>query len=438
MDVLLIRMIEFSVNIFESFITVEFITKMNETKLQGRKQYIAIGITFLLLMVNAEIFYYFPDFPDLMAYISLIIIFIYSLTALKGRIYNRFFLCITTIFIMVGVNFFSLLILSISFNVGIEELMTEFSIYRFSCLIVSKIILFIVTRLILKLKTEGISNIHPITVASVTIVPIITIAVMVVITEVSIGLELNGRNFFYLLLSFFGMIAINIAFYVMLAKLDREYKLQIENRLLKQKNSFHLEYITKTNSLNEEIRTIRHDMKNQITYMKEIFLEKNLNEVLLYADRMIEKIDSTQKLINTGRFAFDAVVNVKMSEAFDKGILVVYNIMCSLDNSIADDDLVSLMGNIFDNAIEGCEYAHGRKEIYLEVKKARSYLLIITKNTVSEPVLKNNPELRSTKKDKTNHGFGIRNVKKIVEKYNGFVTYDEENNEFICKVMLLV
>ncbi|OJU15718.1 MAG: hypothetical protein BGN88_00690 [Clostridiales bacterium 43-6] len=438
MDILFIKIIEFSVNVFESIIAVEFVTKMSETKYSGRKQYIAFGIAFLLLMINAEIFYYLPAFPDIMAYFTLIILFIYSVIALKGKIFYRFFSCVMIMIVTIGVNFLTSLIFGIIFNVRIEELMTEFSTYRFACLIVSKIILFVVTRILVRMKTKGISNINPITITSFTAVPIITIAVMVVITEVSIELELNDRNTFYLLLSFVGMIVINIVFYTLLAKLDREYNLKIENRLLKQKNSLQLEYVKNTNALNEEIRAIRHDMKNRIIYLKEIFLKGSYEEGISYADNMIEKIDSMYKLIYTERFAFDAVVNTKLMEAGDKNISVSYNIMCSLDNNIEDDDLVSLIGNIFDNAIEACEYVQGRKEIYLEAKKAHSYLLITIKNTVSESVLKNNPQLKSTKNDVINHGLGIKNVKKIVEKYNGFVIYEEESDEFICKVMLLI
>lgn len=438
MDMLFIEMAELSVNIFESIITVEFVTKMNETKYQGRKKYIAAGIAFLLLMINAEIFNYLRNFPDLMAYFTLIIIFIYSLVSLKGKTSYRFLSCVMIMFVIVGVNFLTSLIFSMLFNVRMEELMNEFSIYRFACLIISKIILFVVTRILLKLKTEGISNISPITVVSVTAVPLITIAVMVIITEVSLSLESNDRNTFYLLLSLGGMIVINIVFYALLARLDREYSLQTENRLLKQKNSMQLEYITKTSALNEEIRTIRHDMKNQIIYLKQIFSKGRYEEGLSYANHMIEKIDSMQKLINTGRFAFDAVVNAKLGESADKGISVVYNIMCSLDNHMEDDDMVSLLGNVLDNAIEACEHVRGRKEIYLEVKKAHSYLIITVKNTISQPILKNNPGLQSTKKDKGDHGLGIKIIKKITEKYNGFVTYEEKNDKFVSKIMLLV
>ena len=437
MNELFIHTIEFLINAFESFIAVEYVISMNEAKYQGRKQHIVAICAFLLLLINAEVFNYLRNVPDIMAYLSLGILFIYCMIALKGKIPYRFFSCVTIILVIVGVNFLTSLIFSMSFDVRVEELFNEFSIYRLSCLIISKIILYVVTRILLKFKIEGISNIRPITVASVAAVPLTTIAVMVIITEVSFSIEFNDRNTFYLLLSFIGMIIINIVFYVLISMLEKEYIIHTENRLLKQKNTLQLEYVTRTNALNEEIRTIRHDMKNQIVYLKELFA-KSYEEGMSYADNMIDKINSMQKLINTDRFAFDAVVNTKFGEAADKGISIVYNITCSLDNSMEDDDMVSLLGNVLDNAIEACEQVQGRKEIYLEVKEAGSYLLIVVKNTISQSVMENNPDLNSTKKDKGYHGLGTKSVKKIAEKYNGFVTYEDKSDEFVFKIMLLV
>lgn len=438
MDMLFIKMIEVSVNIFESVITVEFVTKMNETKYHGRKRHIAAGLIFLLLTINAEIFNYITYFSEAMTYVGLVIIFLYSLTFLKGKISHRLFSCVIIMFVIAVSNFLTTLAFSLIFNISVEKLMSEFSIYRFVCLLVSKIILFVATRILLNMKIKGIASIPATTVISVIIVPTLTIIVMVIITEVSVNLVPNDRNTFYLLLSLLGMVIINIVFYILLAKLDKEYNLETENRLLKQKNILQLEYVKNTHALNEEIRAIRHDMKNHIIYLKEFFSKGCYEEGLSYANRMVDKIDSTQKLIYTDRVAFDAVVNAKLNEAADKGISVGYNIMCYLDNSMEDDDMVSLMGNILDNAIEASERLQDRKEIFLEVKKARSYLLIIVKNAISEPVLKNNPGLKSTKEDEVNHGLGVKNVRRIVEKYNGLVTYDEKNDEFTCKIMLLV
>jgi sensor histidine kinase regulating citrate/malate metabolism len=58
-------------------------------------------------------------------------------------------------------------------------------------------------------------------------------------------------------------------------------------------------------------------------------------------------------------------------------------------------------------------------------------------NTIEKSVLRHNPKMRTIKEDKTNHGYGMKKIKKIVEKYNGLMKCDEKDNMFIVKAMLV-
>lgn len=62
---------------------------------------------------------------------------------------------------------------------------------------------------------------------------------------------------------------------------------------------------------------------------------------------------------------------------------------------------------------------------------------IIVKNSIAESVLSENPELRTNKKDKKAHGFGIASMKKIAEKYGGNVEYREEDHFFVTEIWIL-
>lgn len=438
MGITLINFVEFLVNVFESYITLEFVTKYNKSKYEGVKKYFIAIFTMALLIVNATIFNFITYFSEAMSYISIGIIFIYSITATYGKVKQSFFSCITIILVIIVSNFFATIIFSMIFGISVENLMSEFSVYRFSCLVVSKIILFIITRIMLELRLKGLKNIPSSTIISITLVPILTITVMVIITKASIYLGKDGKTIFYLLLAFIGMIVINIIFYILLVKLEKEFSIEIENRLLKQKISLQYEYVKKAQILYEEIRTIRHDMKNHMVYLKENILNKNYEESLLYMEQLINKIDNTQKLIYTDNFAFDAIVNSKFNEAHNKGIKISYNITCSLCNTIENNDLVSLLGNVLDNAIEACEKLSVKKEIELNVKKEGVYLFIEVKNSIEESILKHNPKFESMKTDKINHGLGVKSIKAIANKYDGLVKYEEENKDLYCNVMIKI
>ena len=51
-------------------------------------------------------------------------------------------------------------------------------------------------------------------------------------------------------------------------------------------------------------------------------------------------------------------------------------------------------------------------------------------------VLENNPDLKTTKSNPSYHGYGIRLIRQIAEKYNGAADFSATKESFICRVML--
>ena len=96
-----------------------------------------------------------------------------------------------------------------------------------------------------------------------------------------------------------------------------------------------------------------------------------------------------------------------------------------------------MFGNLLDNAIEASKDST-RKIIRLDVRADDGFLSILLKNTIDKSVLDANSELRTTKKEKAYHGFGVKNIKRIIDKYNGFIDYYEEDGYFVCDIMLPV
>ena len=102
---------------------------------------------------------------------------------------------------------------------------------------------------------------------------------------------------------------------------------------------------------------------------------------------------------------------------------------------ISDVDICILLGNLLDNAIEASR-GNDRKEIELYIMKNQGELEIKVENRITVPVLGGNTGLKTTKKDKKNHGFGIVSVKNIVEKYHGLMDVYEKNGKFCVSVIL--
>ncbi len=427
---------ELSISLFESYLMIEFISKFNGYKYSGSKKNILFIFAVILLFVNITVANYIETFIEIPSYIAFVIMIIYSIIALRGKLLVKLFSSIIFNVVLILINSFSLFIFSIIFNVVVEDMITTFGIYRFVCLITSKLILFYISRIILKLKNYKNEE-TPLSVwTSMTIIPILTIFIMVTITESAV-FNSDTRITFYLLLSIIGLILINVIFYFLFMKLGNEYEIIKENELLKYNNILQNKHSKEIKELYKEVQTMRHDMKNQIISIRSSIQDENFNKAIDYANSIIENIDNTKKFIFTKNDMFNAIVNNKLSEANYKGIKTRYSINYELDQRMEDVDINILFGNLLDNAIEACEKVEKNKEINLTIDKKRDYIFIEVKNTIDKSILKENPNLLTTKYNKSSHGMGVRSIKKIVEKYDGIINYNEKGNMLSCNILLL-
>lgn len=93
------------------------------------------------------------------------------------------------------------------------------------------------------------------------------------------------------------------------------------------------------------------------------------------------------------------------------------------------------MRNILDNAIEAAKHCQNGY-IEVSIRSEENAVLVIIANTISESVLDKNKELKSTKKDFSCHGYGVKTIRSIAEKYKGTASFYEEGDMFYCQVMM--
>ena len=130
----------------------------------------------------------------------------------------------------------------------------------------------------------------------------------------------------------------------------------------------------------------------------------------------------------------DYLINSKLS-GLEETQIIISGVVGNFDD-IEDTDLASVIGNVLDNAVEAQEHVVGTKRIELLFRVKNENRVIICKNTVSESVLQNNKELRSTKKSREDHGLGHKIVETILQKYDGWADYFETDDMFGVQIML--
>lgn len=228
--------------------------------------------------------------------------------------------------------------------------------------------------------------------------------------------------------------ALNVLLYAITNKMQLDNIEREEYRLLKANASAQERLVGEVRERYSEIKTLRHDMRHCFAAAAELISKGRAEEAKEYIESVIdEKINPAGAAVNTGSAVVDAVINNKLSVCAKSGIRV----KCAIDTRFSgsgDVDISILLSNLLDNAVNGCDPADPRIELVIGSRK--SFVYIAVRNTVASSVLSVNPTLDTDKEDKSAHGFGIKSVRSIAEKYGGSVDFAEENGCFTAEVWL--
>ena len=183
------------------------------------------------------------------------------------------------------------------------------------------------------------------------------------------------------------------------------------------------------------MRGWRHDYHNHLQVMKAQIAAGQMEEMKGYLDDLEQNLDRVDTYIKSGNLMADAILNSKLSLAGQKGIRVNCKAVLPETLSVEDVDLCVLLGNLLDNALEACEKIPVEQRflrIYMVVNKSQLYLSI--QNSAREELDFNERNYISTKRG--SHGLGMKRVKALADKYEGYLTLANEPGIFAAEVTL--
>lgn len=181
----------------------------------------------------------------------------------------------------------------------------------------------------------------------------------------------------------------------------------------------------------ERIRSIYHDMKNHL-----LVLEGNqgTDTTRQIAQELRSQIADYENYIHTGNNFLDILIKDKTEKAREKHIDFSASIDFDGIDFIEPLDISALFGNGIDNAIEASEkLPEEQRAILVKAGKVQNFVSILVENNCSDEA---HTDSRTTKADKFLHGFGISNMQKAAEKYNGTCTTAQANGKFTLKILL--
>lgn len=241
-------------------------------------------------------------------------------------------------------------------------------------------------------------------------------------------------------ISVFLIFMINILVFYIYERLLKSYNNAIEMVALEQEKKYYYEQCSYMEKSSEELRSFRHDISNHLISLTELISEGKMEQAQMYISSIFEKeIGESILYSETGNVAIDSVLNYKLTQAKENKIKILADI--SVPNNLLLDptDITAITGNMLDNAINALKKIEiEKRKLFVNIYYDRGRLFVIIKNTFNGEVTEKNGQLQTNSVNKVKHGYGIKNIKKHLQKYNGIIDYVYDATIFSAAVMMYV
>jgi hypothetical protein len=412
-------------NFIESLIVMIFLTfylgknvKYNHIYLLLFTGVSTIALTYFEKIMPFEVF----------STIGLILIeFIYCAFFTRRYIYEKIIACVY-VELVISIIIHIIILGVMTLDAGNLLVMT-YDIQRIIIIFLSKIILIIVLYISVKKRNEYFFDIQN-RYLSVVIIELVTIFVitlflshMVFNTDVIFSIYLMIFILLLILSLFLIRNYINQLIYTQELNESKEVVQVLEERV----KSFN-----EIKTLNKKLNSIRHDVKHQYAFIKDLLEEKKYRKISEICDYEIDSLNKLPKIHISDNYVIDYTINKSINIAKEKNIEFRYIVNIYHDIVLTEPELNAVISNSLDNAFENCS---DNGYVLVNISENAKYVEIRVTNSVVEDVFINNPNLETGKEGI--HGYGISNIKKIIGN-NGKVIIKSDNNEFIIVIFIKI
>ena len=411
-----------------------FAVKRNRNKIE-------VILSIIILMLSSRLCVHFLKKYTIIKMLLMVLIiilamwFLYEISLVKTLILVFFVQSIVTI-----TDYIVIMILAKIYG-DITTLGGASSLIGRLILILSRLILFAILIVISRISSKKRNNVT----ADMSnkewiqflIFPIFTIcAVMLMVNSVMKSYHSDIVPVYYIIA--IGLIVLNLVVFHLISEILEHSRKMKEAQILRQQSIGQVELY---NSMRENYNIQRqrtHEYKNQIVCMDMLMKKKDYSKLEDYIGNISDGLDAQLDMVDTNNDVVNAILNAKYYEAIKNDVLFVLKINDLSDIKVSDEDIVTILSNLLDNAIEAAKQCDvGKRTVKIKLLSEDDVLTIAVSNTYkTEPMLTEDGYIRTTKNNKEEHGWGIRNIVATLEKYNAEYIIDYKNGEFIFSIIM--
>lgn len=363
----------------------------------------------------------------------------FSITNFSGTIFKKACIAITYYMMSMVPEFIFALLINVnaqsSFDMAVQSQWNQMVM-----LIFMKTITFVLVKCISQVHKKDLYNIsRDRNFIALLVLPFATMILLVGIYY--IDTEISGVERVVLICGCSLLLFSNIFVFYLFDKMLLNENKAVKLERLYVKSQVEQKYIQQIEEINQSHRALLHDMNRFIRTAAELTAEGNTQEALSLYRNIDQKIQISKPMVYTKHKVLNTILTERKQKAVTNHISFDIEIEPQADFSFLDDiDLISIVGNLLDNAYEAAEKDKndGYIKFYAYTKNQQHFLILKILNSFNEnPVLTSNG-YKTSKRDYHNHGIGIHTVEQIVKNHGGKMQITVENKEFRVSLFLPV
>lgn len=428
------KIFELTISVLENMLLLGFCMDFMQQRPKGKRGKFLWLFAVLVGMIFPALEKYPAIYDRWELWLTLLWLFGYLAVSMRGSILRKIIAAVVARELTTFVNTTVLFGCSLLLQESVASFIQQQDIARIATVLLTKILYFFVGKILngLLFERKNLVNWQWIVIGCSLVFSTVAGKTLITLSRDFPGIQMQEQKLMLLCVSCIWLMCLIMYFVVQQMSKDNQTKLEYE--LMKEKEKYSKESMEIIKRSNEELREFKHDLKNYLLPLQEAMETMPQSEMVKVWEKINQKIEDVQTLIQTGNSYVDSMINTKITLARSEKVDVKCTILSKMEG-IDDLEFCSVFGNLMDNAIEAERKVTEKKEIIIFVEEQMGYLRLEIQNKIEKSVLNENSSLNTTKKDTSSHGIGHKSVKRTMQKIGGALKYYETGDLFCAEAV---
>lgn len=358
-------------------------------------------------------------------FVNFILVIILFAVTYANSIWEKTIIAIISYALLYAVDYLYLVLVFKILNADYNSWLTNPSVYVITMLS-SKFTAYMLSYIVkIRFKNKKISTFEKKYFYLSALFPIFSFITLVILLNITFYYNITSYT---ILIDVFGIILANIFILTIFDKLSLERELEQEKIILEQQLKTETGNVETVKNMFSQQRKLTHDFSNHIHTIHDMAQREQAQTVVDYTENLLSTVSHRTMVIDTNNITVDAIINQKYMKGQQLGIAMSFEINDLSKLPISNNDIVIILGNALDNAIEAAAKTDD-KSVKIKILRDESETFISVINS-SLPVAIKDKTYVVPKDRNAYHGFGLNNIRTTLSKYKHIFAIDYRKGKF--------